>query len=172
LEEDDISSHDPDIIAMVCKQLHGSFAESSEHVLDPIINPLKESLLERIMGDFWTLFNQEWSENIRRRTASPSTPSSSVSGPSSKRSAEKSNKKHKRTIDDNEGRRPDEDENEDPKRPRHASACPKDGEDSQQKFSCPYRKHNPRKYSHGDRRWRSCALTPFSTVARVKYICS
>jgi hypothetical protein len=160
---------------MVCKQLHASSAERPEHVLDPIINPLKEYLLERIMGDLWTLFNQEWSENVRRRTGSPSTPSSSVSDPSSassKRSAEKSNKKHKRARDDNGGHRPDEDENEDPKRPRHASACPEGGEDSQQKFACPYRKHNPRKYSHCGRRWRSCALTPFSTIARVKYICS
>ncbi|KAH8751437.1 hypothetical protein BGZ57DRAFT_735818, partial [Hyaloscypha finlandica] len=33
-------------------------------------------------------------------------------------------------------------------------------------FACPYRKHNPRKYCVRD--WRTCALTPHKTVARVK----
>ncbi|KAE9373021.1 hypothetical protein N431DRAFT_290614, partial [Stipitochalara longipes BDJ] len=121
------------------------------------------------MEDFWIIFNQEWSANIRRRTASPSTPSSSVSGPSSKWTAEKTNKKHKRSTDYNQDHlSDDDDENEGPKRPRRSAALTEDGEESQQKFSCPYRKHNPRKYTHSDRRWRSCALTPFSTIARVK----
>lgn len=168
--EDSISWDDPDAIAMVCKQLQVSSVERSGRVLGPIISPLKESLVERIMGDFWSLFNHEWSENVRKRTGSPSTPSSSASDPKSKTSAEKSNKKHKRTSDDNEDRRQDEDENEGPKRLRCTSASPEVGEDSQQKFSCPYRKHNPRKYTHCDRVWRTCALAPFSTVARVKYV--
>jgi len=34
------------------------------------------------------------------------------------------------------------------------------------KFACPYRKHNPEKYTLQD--WRSCALSGFPTVARVK----
>jgi hypothetical protein len=168
-EEDNISWDDPDAIAKVCKQLQVTSAERARRIIDPIISPLKESLVERIMGDFWSLFNQEWSENIRKRTVSPST-HSSVSSSSSKSLAEKSNKKHKRTTDDNGYSRQDEDENEGSKRPRRASASVEDGEDSRLKFSCPYRKHNPRKYTHCDRVWRTCALAPFSTVARVKYV--
>jgi hypothetical protein len=37
------------------------------------------------------------------------------------------------------------------------------------KFSCPYRKNDPQKYSHSTRRWRICALASFDTIARVKY---
>jgi hypothetical protein len=170
-EQDDISSHDPDIIAMMCKQLLVSSAERSELVLDPLINLLKEYLLESIMGDFWTLFNQSGQKKKETNCISVHAVLLGVWS-NFKLSAEKSNKKHKRTGDDNGGRRTDEDKNKDPKRPGHASACPEDGEDSQQKFSCPYRKHNPRKYSHCGRRWRSYALTPFLKIARVKYICS
>ncbi|PMD41919.1 hypothetical protein L207DRAFT_426360, partial [Hyaloscypha variabilis F] len=121
------------------------------------------------MGEFWTVFNQEWSANIRRRTESPSTPSSSVSGPKSQQSAQNSNKKHKRTTYSDQDRLPDDDnENEGPKRPRRSAPLPEDANECQHKFSCPYRKHRPRIYNHLDRRWRSCALTPFSTIARVK----
>jgi hypothetical protein len=38
--------------------------------------------------------------------------------------------------------------------------------DQSVEFACPYRKHNPRKYSVRD--WRSCALTSFNSIARVK----
>jgi hypothetical protein len=34
------------------------------------------------------------------------------------------------------------------------------------KFACPYRKHNPEKYRLEN--WRSCALSGFKSVARVK----
>lgn len=39
-------------------------------------------------------------------------------------------------------------------------------EDDKTKYACPYRKHNAQKYCVHN--WRSCALTPFETVARVK----
>ena len=164
-------SADPDIIALACKHFNINCTGSSARNLDSIINPVRNSLIERIMGEFWTIFNQEWSANIRRRTESPSTPSSSVSGPKSQQSAQNSNQKHKRTTDSGQDRLPDDDEeNEGPKRPRRSPPLPEDGNEYQHKFSCPYRKHSARKYNHLDRRWRSCALTPFSTIARVKYV--
>jgi hypothetical protein len=36
------------------------------------------------------------------------------------------------------------------------------------RFSCPYRKHDPREYADWDK-WRSCAPTPFETVETVEY---
>jgi hypothetical protein len=54
----------------------------------------------------------------------------------------------------------------DQKRPRTLSNESQDPEHAV-KFACPYRKHNPIKY--GVSKWRSCALTPLETVARVKY---
>ncbi len=164
-------SSDPDIIALACKHFNINCTGSSGRDLDSIINPVRNSLIERIMGEFWTIFNQEWSANIRRRTESPSTPASSVSGPRSQQSAQDSYKKHKRTTDSERDRLSNDDnENEGPKRPRRSPPLPEDGNEYQHKFSCPYRKHSPRKYNHLDRRWRSCALTPFSNIARVKYV--
>jgi hypothetical protein len=64
-------SSDPDIIALACRHFNVDCTGSSEQNLDSIINPVRDSLIERIMGEFWTVFNQEWSANIRRRTESP-----------------------------------------------------------------------------------------------------
>ena len=52
-----------------------------------------------------------------------------------------------------------------PKRPRTLLSPPRNPDDST-KFACPYRKRDPRKYCV--QHWRSCALTPQETVARVK----
>jgi hypothetical protein len=49
----------------------------------------------------------------------------------------------------------------DPKKPR-MSAAPED----EQRFACPYFKHNPIKY----RDWRSCPGPGFKTVHRLKYV--
>jgi hypothetical protein len=37
------------------------------------------------------------------------------------------------------------------------------------RFSCPYRKHDPREYGIDKDKWRSCALTPFEAVEAVEY---
>ena len=57
----------------------------------------------------------------------------------------------------------------DPKRPRALLSPPQSTDDST-KFGCPYRKRDPRKYNV--QCWRSCALTPLESVARVKYTTS
>jgi hypothetical protein len=36
------------------------------------------------------------------------------------------------------------------------------------KFACPYRKKNPHTYCSDNKQWRSCALTPLESIARVK----
>jgi len=35
-------------------------------------------------------------------------------------------------------------------------------------FACPFRKHNPKKYTITNSEWRSCALSGFQSLARVK----
>ena len=52
-----------------------------------------------------------------------------------------------------------------PKKPR-TFLPPSQTQDDNAKFACPYRKRDPRKYCV--QHWRSCALTPLDTVARVK----
>jgi hypothetical protein len=52
-----------------------------------------------------------------------------------------------------------------PKKPK-TFLSPCQTQDDNTKFACPYRKRDPRKYCV--QHWRSCALTPLDTVARVK----
>jgi hypothetical protein len=69
---------------------------------------------------------------------------------------------------DSQGSQNDDDRDDrNRKRPRPLLFPPMK-EDDNTKFACPYRKHNPQKYSV--QYWRSCALTPLETVARVKYV--
>jgi hypothetical protein len=69
---------------------------------------------------------------------------------------------------DSQGSQNDDDRDDrNRKRPRPLLFPPmKEGDNT--KFACPYRKHDPQKYCV--QYWRSCALTPLETVARVKYV--
>jgi hypothetical protein len=81
----------------------------------------------------------------------------STNGPSQKRSA------------GGEGDQlPDDDNERSRKRPRGVPSSSLENLDDSSMFACPYRKHNPRRYCV--RNWRSCALTPLKTVARVKFV--
>jgi hypothetical protein len=73
----------------------------------------------------------------------------------------------KRSPLDEDEDQSDNPERRGPKRPRGVSSSP-GNLDNVPKFACPYRKHNPRTYCIGS--WRSCALTPLKTVARVKFV--
>lgn len=82
------------------------------------------------------------------------------------RQANGQNRKRKRQSQDgNDDDDYDESGDRNPKRPKNLSANSPAKSDAR-KFACPYRKHDARKYCV--RSWRSCALTPLDTVARVK----
>jgi len=134
----------------------------------PVLTGRKRALVDRIMKDFWVIFKQEWSANIRTRTGSPSS-SCSGPGPQSSNTSTKvslANKKNSQREDDDDFSR--EQGDREPNNPGNVTR-PKESQSQGEKFACPYRKHNPGKYSHRTRTWRTCALTSFDTVARVKY---
>ena len=91
-------------------------------------------------------------------------PSQSNSNNSTERSTTTNGKRRR---DDEEGQDQSRDDSTNPKQPRTLLSSPRNQEDNS-KFACPYRKRNPRRYCVRD--WRSCALTPLETVARVKYV--
>lgn len=156
-------------------QLHLSdsgrlLAESQKPLIQDVLDPMKKEIVDRLMEEFWIIFNRNWPMGSRLCPAahgnnSPST-SRSVSGseiPSVIYSGgrlgayEGSDKGDKEHPDD----RPGEGSGEPSKPPESTSTT------SQPiGFACPYRKRNPRKYCVRD--WRSCALNPLKTVARVK----
>lgn len=143
----------------------------SDVAVRPLLSPMKRELVNSIMKEFWVIFNQEWSANIRKCSeGSPDSTSSSV--PHSKTMKEnegsKSGQKRKKDKDDGDDGL-GEDGNRDPKKPKSKAATDAMVEENK-KFACPYRKHDPRKYCHQVRSWRSCALTPLDTIARVKSV--
>jgi hypothetical protein len=97
-------------------------------------------------------------------TRQPHTTSASeFSTPNQRQTVEGKQRRRRDNEDDEDGTNGDE---RSPKRPRTLLSPPQN-EDDNTKFACPYRKRDPRKYCVRD--WRSCALTPLDTVARVKY---
>ena len=98
-------------------------------------------------------------------TASPSSsdPSSSLQHYASGNGKGKQKRKSSGDDDDDD----DDDRGRHPKKQRNFLSPP-NAADDRNKFSCPYRKRNPRKYASGNKQWRSCALTPQENIARVK----
>ena len=76
-----------------------------------------------------------------------------------------SNTLGRRKRDDEDNQEQNNGEERGPKRPRMLPN-PHQNPDDGTKFACPYRKRDPRKYCI--KNWRSCALTPQESVARVK----
>jgi len=70
--------------------------------------------------------------------------------------------RHRRSRENDESQNNGDGRN--PKRPCFSSPPPT--QDDNDKFACPYRKHDTRKYCV--QHWGPCALTPLDTIARVK----
>jgi hypothetical protein len=174
------------------------------NITKPVLSKMKQELVDRIMVEFWQIFNQEKETNMYNSHSEQSslqnsqplryedtisrsarlhecqeadtshqdeqnTTPTSKSGTKSDvqingtRPSGGQNGKRKRQGQDDEEN--DEAENRNPKKPKGLLSPPRNQDDSS-KFACPYRKHDARKYCV--RQWRSCALTPLETVARVK----
>jgi hypothetical protein len=134
--------------------------------IHPLMQSAKDELINRVMREFWTIYNQEWASNIHQHgTNSPSQTTESscgrFSGSPTRKPGGKGNKRSRE--DDEQEQDPDDGSWRDPKRLKYLHKLPTE----QSKFSCPYRKYSPRKYSVASN-WRSCALTPLESVARVK----
>ena len=144
----------------------------------PVISLVRQRIIDRLMEAFWATFNDHEHTNTTNQDGSTSDP---ASGQDSLSTAETSSAsihcesysevrrgKQKRKIDhgDGEGDGGD-DANRQPKKQR-SFLTPPDDISARQKFACPYRKNQPRKYRSNNRQWRSCALTPLESVARVK----
>ena len=145
-------------------------AESQKPLIEYVLDPTKQEMIDRLIEEFWIIFNRNWPIGARLcpgapRNNSPPTsrgvsgsdnPSVTYSG-GSLRGFEGSGKRDKEPPDD----RPGEGSGEPSKTPE---SVPNTAEPIG--FACPYRKRNPRKYCVSD--WRPCTLNPLKTVARVK----
>jgi hypothetical protein len=129
---------------------------------------MKQAIVGHVMKEFWVIFNQEWSSNVRKCAGDAYNKSSSTTKPETSPSRQHVLSGPKKRVGDNDHDQDrDEEEGKNPKRPRKQKSVPEDRIDGA-KFACPYRKHDPRKYTI--RSWRVCALTPLDSVSRVKYV--
>ncbi|KAF4614326.1 hypothetical protein G7Y89_g15411 [Cudoniella acicularis] len=136
----------------------------------PVLDRMKQGLVDSIMREFWVVFHQEWTSNIKKcGGGSPDSMTSSVSRNRTSGDTSQNMNRRKHGHGDGDGENPnnDDDSGRDIKRQKIGqSSSPVIQEGPM--FACPYRKHNPRKYRHTTRKWRSCALTPLKDISRVK----
>jgi hypothetical protein len=137
----------------------------------------KTKLIKGIMEEFWTIFFDREvqslaasTETASTETASTKTASSSVISESNRSgysSTTITSQGSKRSRADQSGHEADEEQDNDENRSKKPKMVSIPGtEEGYCNFACPFRKHNPHKYSI--QHWRTCALTPLRTVARVK----
>ncbi|KAE9374964.1 hypothetical protein N431DRAFT_406034 [Stipitochalara longipes BDJ] len=126
---------------------------------------MRQALVERIMDEFYLIFNQNWAARITKCPGgcSPTSGDGKDCGiPLDKVSLPTSQQKRQRSYDEDSA---DENDNKKPRRQRVGLRLPSEL-NNPARFACPFRKHDPQKYSmYGH---RVCALTGWDTIARVK----
>jgi hypothetical protein len=137
----------------------------------PTLDPLKQLLVDRLMEEFWTIFNDEWAVTYGHVASSDSSSAATCSGSevysrtSNTFTTDTGRKRLLHSQGEEDGHGDDSDRPLVRKKPRlvdHGTDRPR--------FACPFRKRNPEKYSAGIRDWQVCALIPHDSSARVKYV--
>lgn len=125
----------------------------------------------RIAGECLDIPNDCMNPNDIKSVGSVSSVAPSMKSCSSMHAANTSTICGKRLLSDEDDSY-DENENYGPRereRPRKRRMVTKpDPAEPSLRFACPYRKHDPRKY--GIQGWRSCALSYWHSVSRVKFV--
>lgn len=143
--------------------------DSAMHLMRPILRPFKQSLMNRLMDQFFEVFNQEWSFNLRKCAGHESTASGSGDTTSDSQnttgSANSQGRKRKRCNDDEDFPQKNSNDGDPLKRPVNQADPPKDLQKKIQ-LACPYREHDRHSYSVDN--FRSCVLGYWDSVGRVK----
>jgi hypothetical protein len=116
-----------------------------EQIITPILDPARQATVDRIMDEFWVIFNQRWPLHVRQH----GTDSNQESGPL-RSTITLRNTAQSRTS---QRRRQREDDGDDPDRgsdrshqPPSQSTAPEDGPADRPRFACLFRKHDPCRY--------------------------
>jgi hypothetical protein len=133
--------------------------------LEMALNPMQQQVVDRVMAEFWIIFNQTWSEGQRKRAGRASsqpngdTPSSSITANRTSHNPRKRRKQDDESNEGNSGRQQGT--------PSSSVNNPSDAGDHV-RFACPYRKHDPQfynLYSHS-----VCSISHWATISRVKFV--
>jgi hypothetical protein len=172
-EDDSCASDKPELFSSSYMKAFNAILKSAldkqedkqDDIILPILDPMRQALVERIMDEFYLIFNQDWAARITQCPEGCSSTSGDGKGrgtPVDKVSLPTSQRKRQRSHDEDSA---DESGNKKSRR-QHGGPRPPSELNNLARFACPFRKHNPQKYniySH-----RVCALTSWDTIARVK----
>jgi hypothetical protein len=146
--------------------------ETSADVLaEDAMNSSFDLMIERVMEEFWTMWNQEWDMPIRQRISGSSSSSGSTSQGwacsnmntnSVISNFSRTTGKRARSDDDF----PSEENNNDGSKEPSGGSASKTTLPIGKKFACPFRKHDPVRYSLAAR--KVCASSGWDTTHRVK----
>jgi hypothetical protein len=131
-------------------------------LIAPVIDPMRQALMSRIMEEFWVIFNQDWDPGSKECAGASSSPSSmpgNAAGPAFRSPLPFNQRKRQRQDEPPDG---DNRGNNGP--PESTGPCntPMDST----RLACPFRKHDTLRYSIHTH--RMCALSYWKTIARVK----
>jgi hypothetical protein len=163
-EEDFESSGEDEYIQFEnLDQIRDRFAVDCEErtsltLIKPTLEQAKQALIDRLTRQFWSNFHRYLDQNYPLSVRLMPQTSAQDDEARVKRGHEEEDVRYS-TFHINDGRGP--------KRLR-ATPSASEFSETRSKFTCPYRKHDPRKY--GVPNWGPCALTPLQTVARVKLV--
>jgi hypothetical protein len=140
-----------------------------EEALSGVLDPWRNSMIDRLMVDLHRLFGRVAPYNERNSGSSSSKSTSKSDGDSSSRiSTGAPSSSHSDTCkrpnergneqDDGEASDPEEDRN--PKKPRPSEEL----DPVLVKFACPYYKRSP----HRHKTWKSCSAPGFASIHRLK----
>jgi hypothetical protein len=134
------------------------------------LEPMKREMVDRLMEEFWIIFHPKWSTDFRKCPPNPGDSASTSRSTFGFEFGQGTPAGRNSGGGQNGDERDDENFGNDPKEGPGGKGTPPEfppnTDQTSAGFACPYRKHNPRKYCVRD--WRTCALTPHKTVARVK----
>lgn len=139
--------------------------ECQDNGVSNFLEPMQQALVDRVMDEFWTIFNQNWDSGFRE-CAGTSHTSSSPSNSTIITSAAltpSSTQQRKRQRDSDKAS--DDEDGNMSRRPKRSTGPSEDSRD-RKRFACPFRKHDARRYSTYS--YRVCALSHWETIARVK----
>jgi hypothetical protein len=174
-ESSDLGDFSKVFEAVQCLTIEGIARDYNQKVQDTArsLSIVKQTAFDQGMQTFWTLFDQAWSAEftgcVTSNETSPTTTNPSTAGSCNISTAALTTvtalEKRSRNQDDSEA--PDDDERSNGDKRNKSNPSSKNSIIASG-FACPYRKHDSFQYSVG--KWKICALTPHSTVARVKCV--
>lgn len=163
-DSDRLDGAGPSVDTESVKSASDHSKEERECLVLSMLDSLRNSLIDRVMDEFWLTIDQKWNAQASQCAGSSPTSSGEGSARENPEASASSSFQSKRQRDDRHGQ-PGDDNN---KRPRRQSTYPgsSKGLRGQPRFACPFRKRDNQKYNIYDH--RVCALTNWDTIARVK----